>query len=269
MKRLSLRGRLALIILVPLLVISVLAGYWRYSVARGTAEELFDRTLLVSAVAISRDVAVSEGDAISPSTFQLMRETSGGQIFYHVHGPDGVFLTGYATPPVPPRDLARVADRPVFYNAQYRSGEVRVVRLRERVTTGAIEGFSTVTAWQSFAGREALARDLGLRAALLLGGMMASIAMLIWFGIRRGLAPLTDLQSAISKRSSDDLSPIKRVVPEEVTGLVGTLNGLFGQLSTAMQSRDMFIANAAHQLRNPIAAVVSSTEAATISEDVG
>jgi len=262
MKRLSLRARLALIILVPLFLISLLAGYWRYSVARETAEELFDRTLLVSAVAISRDVAVSGGDVISPSTFQLVRETSGGPIFYHVHGPDGVFLTGYATPPVPPVELARIAGRPVFYHARYRGDEVRVVRLRERDSIGTIEGFSTVTAWQSFAGRDALARELGLRAALLLAGMMASIAALVWFGIRLGLSPLTDLQAAISQRSSDDLRPIKRVVPEEVKGLVGTLNGLFDQLFGAMQSRDVFIANAAHQLRNPIAAVVSSTEAA-------
>jgi two-component system sensor histidine kinase TctE len=262
MRRWSLRARLALIILLPLLLISLIAGYWRYSVARQTAEELFDRTLLMSAVAISRDVAVSEGDAISPATTQLMRETSGGRIFYHVNAPDGVYVTGYATPPVPPLDLAKVAERPVFYRARYRGSDVRVVRLRERSAFGVVEGFATVTAWQSFAGREALARELGVRAALLLVGMMASIAALIWFGIRLGLSPLTELQAAVSQRSSDDLRPIRRPVPVEVKGLVSTLNGLFGQLSKAMQSKDEFIANAAHQLRNPIAAVLSTTQAA-------
>jgi two-component system sensor histidine kinase TctE len=163
---------------------------------------------------------------------------------------------------VPPLDLAKVAERPVFYRARYRGGDVRVARLRERSAFGVVEGFATVTAWQSFAGREALARELGVRAALLLVGMMASIAALIWFGIRLGLSPLTELQAAVSQRSSDDLRPIRRPVPVEVKGLVSTLNGLFGQLSKAMQSKDEFIANAAHQLRNPIAAVLSTTQAA-------
>lgn len=262
MKRFSLRARLALIILLPLLLISIVAGYWRYSVARETAEQVFDRTLLLSAIAISRDVTVSDGDAISPATTALMRDTSGGRIFYHVHGPDGVFITGYATPPVPPLDVAKIAEKPVFYRARYRGADVRVVRLRERSNIGGVEGFSTVTAWQSYEGREALAKELGRRATLLLAGMMASIAILVWFGIRFGLSPLTDLQAAVSQRSTDDLRTIKRVVPTEVKGLVATLNGLFEQLAGAIQSRDAFIANAAHQLRNPIAAVLSSTEAA-------
>ena len=114
----------------------------------------------------------------------------------------------------------------------------------------------------SFAGREALARELGLRAALLLAGVMAAMAAVVWFGVRVGLSPLIDLQAAVSERSSDDLRPIKRSVPVEVQGLVGTLNGLFSQVSETLQSKDTFIANAAHQLRNPIAAVQSTTEAA-------
>ena len=262
MTRRSLRARLVLIILFPLLLISVIAGYWRYSVARMTAEEVFDRTLLVAAVAISRDASVIEGDVLSPATAQLMREASGGQVFYHVHAPDGVFLTGYATPPVPPLELAKVAERPVFYRAIYRGADVRVVRLRERGSIGPIAGFSTATVWQSYAGREALARELGLRAALLLAGIMTAMAAVVWFGVRIGLSPLIDLQAAVSERSSDDLRPIKRSVPVEVKGLVGTLNGLFTQVSGTLESKDSFIANAAHQLRNPIAAVQSTTEAA-------
>lgn len=102
MKVLSLRSRLALIILVPLILISIIAGFWRFIVALQTAEDLFERTLLASSLAIARDIDISAGDALSETARDLLRDTSGGQIFYHVNGPDGVYVTGYATPPVAP-----------------------------------------------------------------------------------------------------------------------------------------------------------------------
>ena len=67
-KAISLRLRLFLVILPPLLVVSVLLGLWRYEVAQQTSEDLFDRSLLAAALAISRDITISDGDALSPST---------------------------------------------------------------------------------------------------------------------------------------------------------------------------------------------------------
>ena len=102
MKPSSLRARLTLIILPPLLIISLIAGAWQFHSTTLRAESIFDKGLLSAAIAISRDVALSDGDAISPSTRRLLADTSGGTIFYHVFAPDGVFVTGYSTPPVLP-----------------------------------------------------------------------------------------------------------------------------------------------------------------------
>ena len=69
------------------------------------------------------------------------------------------------------------------------------------------------------------------------------------------------LEQAIARRSSTDLEPIRRAVPLETRGLVQTLNRLFDQVSRRISSKDEFISNAAHQLRNPIAGVLALAEA--------
>ena len=257
----SLRLRLGALILVPLLVISLLAGLWRFEAARRTAEELFDRSLFAVTLAVSRDFAATGGDALSVATRDLIREASGGEVFYHVAGPDGVLVTGYAYPPPPPPE-ARGADGPVLFDASHRGEPVRVSRLRELTTVDGISGYATVTAWQTLAAREALTLRLALRAALLMSVLVATVAGVVWFGIRLGLKPLADLQQAIALRSSDELGPIRRPIPPEVAGVVKTLNTLFHQLSRTLAARDAFIADAAHQLRNPVAAVLSLAQAA-------
>lgn len=77
----SLRLRLFILILTPLVLLAILLGYWRYTVARETAQELFDDSLLSAGLAISRDVAVSDGDALSPTTRSLIRDASGERFF--------------------------------------------------------------------------------------------------------------------------------------------------------------------------------------------
>ncbi len=256
----SLRLRLLLVLLGPLVVLSVALGYWRYTVALQTAESLFDRTLLATALAISRDVAVSDGDALLPSTLDLMRDASGGEIFYHVTGPGGIYVTGYAYPPVSPRIGDPDPPRTEYYEAVYRGESVRVVRIIEDVALNA-PGASIVTVWQNLRDRNLLARQLALRAAGLMGVLLASLAFLVWFGVDIGLRPLRSLQQAIKARSPEDMSPIRRAVPQEVQGIVATLNQLFGRVERSITAHQAFISDAAHQLRNPAAAVLSMAEA--------
>ena len=257
---LSLRLRLLLLLLVPLILVSIALGYWRYSAALQTAETLFDRTLLATSLAISRDVAVSGGDALLPSTLDLIRDASGGEIFYHVTGPAGSYVTGYAYAPVPPRIDNTAPPRTEYYEAVYRGEPVRVVRVIEDVAIDAT-GASVVTVWQNVGDRNHFARELALRAVGLMGALLAALAVLVWFGVNIGLRPLRDLQQAIRARSPEDLSPIKRPVPLEVKGIVGTLNQLFGRVEHSMTAHQAFISDAAHQLRNPVAAVLSMAEA--------
>ncbi|AXS42153.1 sensor histidine kinase [Breoghania sp. L-A4] len=258
----SLRARLMIVILVPLVLISLLAGFWRFTAARSTSELLFDRTLVALTLAIARDVVVSGGDALSPATLDLMRDTSGGGLFYHVNGPDGVFLTGYAYPPAMPIDFKAVTNVPVLFEAVYRGGAVRVARLSEMVTFDGVSGYSTVTVWQSMAAREAFALQLALRAALVMGLLIVTVGGVVWFGVNIGLRPLIELEGAIATRSPDDLSVIRRRVPVEVSGIVDILNTLFGEVSRAIVTRNRFISDAAHQMRNPVAGILSMAVAA-------
>ncbi|MEX0369442.1 MAG: sensor histidine kinase [Tateyamaria sp.] len=264
---LSLRGRLTAIILVPLMGVAVAVGLWQLNNARQTATDVFDKRLLVAALAVANDVAISGGDALSPRTGNILTDTSGGPMFYHVYAPDGVIVAGYATPPVGIPRPSDEASAPNYFQASYLGRSVRGVRLQNRTQIDGFAGVFTTTVWQYASVRTAFVRDLVMRAMLAIAGMIAALALIVWFGVRYGLRPLTDLESAIASRTSDELSPIKRAVPVEVAGIVTTLNRLFGQVTQSMTAQSEFISNAAHQLRNPIAGVLSLAEAVNSAPD--
>ena len=258
---LSLRGRLTAIILVPLLLVAAFVGYWQLTNARQTATNVFDKSLLAAALAVANDVTISGGDALSARTRDILADTSGGQVFYHVYAPDGVIVAGYATPP---SGIPRPSDEaagPNYFDATYLGRTVHGVRLENRTEIDGFAGVFTTTVWQDAAVRENFVRDLLNRSLLAIAGLIASLALIVWFGVRVGLRPLTDLEAAIASRNSDELAPIQRAVPVEVRGIVKTLNRLFGQVTRSMTAQSEFISNAAHQLKNPIAGVLALAEA--------
>lgn len=257
----SLRSRLILIILSPLLLIALVAGVWQFHNTTNRAENIFDRGLLSAALAISRDIAVSDGDALSPSTRQLINDTSGGELFYHVFAPDGVFVTGYSTPPVAPKTDGVQSDQPHYYNANYQGDEVRVLRFQDGTTVSGVSGIFNITVWQSADVRSDFVLEVVLRSFAVILLLVVSAAFVVWFGVAFGLRPLKDLEQAIAKRSPTELEPIRRPVPIEARSLVETLNTLLDRISRRISSKDEFIANAAHQLRNPIAGVLALAEA--------
>ena len=257
----SLRLRLTVIILLPLMVIALAVGFWQVRDARTQAADIFDRSLLTVALAVTADVARSNGNALSMETRDLLEDTSGGPVFYHVHAPNGYYVTGFATPPVRQSPDALTDDPYSYYNSTYYGEEVRALRLRDVTTVDGITGTFIITVWQRVEVRDALMHDLARRAFTVMAVLIGTVALVVWFGVLRGLRPLTDLEDAISQRSSDDLSPIRRPVPPEIRGLVRRLNLLFGQVEASMARQAVFISNAAHQLRNPIAGVLAMAEA--------
>lgn len=262
----SLRGRLTLVILLPLMLVALLVGVWAYRDAQQNAADRFDRSLLSTALAISRDIAVSGGDALSQETRDLLRDTSGGAVFYHVYAPDGVFVTGYATPPVPPQtDDPETAK---YYDAEYLSGTVRALRLTQQASVDGLSGLFTFTVWQSTTVRDGFVQSRTIPVFSIIAVLVGALIVIVWFGVRRGLAPLLDLEEAIARRSVDDLSPIKRRIPQEVSGIVGRFNNLLGELSASIRAKDAFISDASHQLRNPIAGVIALTDSVAKAKDM-
>ena len=263
----SLRMRLTLIILLPILFVAVIAGAWQLSNARSTAAEVFDRSLMSAALAVARDVEVSGGDALSERTRDILADTSGGTVFYHVYAPDGVIVAGYATPPVGisagnPEDA-----EPRYFDASYLGRPVHGVRLQTQAEIDGFSGVFTTTVWQDRQVRTAFVRELMVQPLVGLGGIIVALALIVWFGVKLGLRPLLDLENAIETRSGEELSPIQRAVPHEVEGIVDTLNLLFDQVSKTMATQSEFISNAAHQLRNPIAGVLSLAESISGARD--
>lgn len=260
-RTLSLRARLTLIILCPLMLIALAVGYWAYRDAQTRAAERFDLSLLSTVLAISRDTALSGGDALSPETRDLLRDTSGGSVYYHVYAPDGVYVTGYATPPVPKDGSINRAEQQTFFDANYRGVPVRALRFTDIMTFDGLSGQFTFTVWQEMSVLRGFVESLSRQTFFVISTLLLALALIVWFGVRIGLTPLLDLQTAIARRSSDDLAPIQRAVPAEVKGIVGTLNSLLMELAATLRAKDEFISNAAHQLRNPIAGVLSMSEA--------
>ena len=256
----SLRLRLTAIILVPVMMIAGLAGLWQLDNARKTAADVFDRSLLSAALAVANDVAFSGGD-------DILASTSGGSVFYHVYAPDGVIVAGYATPPVGIPQTRNEAAVPTYFDAIYQGRDVSGVRIQTRTEIEGFTGIFTTTVWQDQNVRATFVRDLVLRSFIVISGLITALALTVWFGIHHGLRPLTALEEAIEARSTDELSPIRRAVPAEVEGIVETLNRLFSQVSRSMTAQSEFIADAAHQLRNPIAGVLSLAEAVVQAPD--
>lgn len=264
-RSLSLRLRLTLIILIPLLAIAAAVAIWASGDAQARAADRFDRSLLVTALGISRDTAISGGDVLSRETRDLLRNTSGGPVFYHVYAPDGVFVTGYATPPVPPGGGLE-AQGYTYFDATYLGQPVRAVRFADGMDIDGLSGEFTFTVWQDLSLRDGFVQSLSQRTYAVMATLVAAVALIVWFGVRFGLRPLLDLEQAIARRGADDLAPIRRAIPEEVQGIVGRLNALLSEMSATIRAKDSFISDAAHQLRNPIAGVLALSEAVAASK---
>ncbi len=260
--RLSLRGRLFLLLILPLIAVAVAASFARYVAANRMSQELYDNTLLAVALTISRDVVLSEGDVLTETLLDELTTALGDPVYYRITGPGGSFVTGYSDPPdLPGADIFDGA-RPVFFDSVSLGRPVRAVVLREFISEPQFGGWVTVEVWQTTSQRQALSRELVAQTIQLLGSVLLTAIVILWFGIKLGLKPLLDLRDAIGSRSADDLRPIQRWVPPELRPLVATTNSLFERLAQAFALRDSFISDAAHQMRNPVAAMQSQAEAA-------
>lgn len=267
MKRWSLRSRLFVLIVLPLIVIASVAAVARYVMAERTSQRLYDNTLLAVALTISRDVVLSEGDMLTEQLLDSLTNALGDPVYYRIEGPEGRFVTGYSSAPKRASTDHMETGIPYFYDSFSQGVPVRAVTLREFISEPQFGGWVTVDVWQTVNQREALSLQLLSQSIVLMAIVITAAGLLVWFGINIGLRPLLELREAVLARSPDDLGPIRRAVPKEVRSLVHAMNSLFSRLSEAFALRDAFISDAAHQLRNPIAAIQAQAEAATTASN--
>ena len=116
---------------------------------------------------------------------------------------------------------------------------------------------------EPLAGREYLARHITLKMLLPTFIVLPVLALLIWFGVGAGLRPLQQLKQEVRQRAANRLEPVAMAgVPEEVAPLAQALNDLFTRLQQAFESERRFTADAAHELRTPLAALKTQAQVA-------
>jgi two-component system sensor histidine kinase TctE len=270
----SLRGRLLRRLaglLALLLLLSSLSAYWS---ARHAADTAYDRTLLASARAIAAGLYTEQGHLkanvpyVALDTFAY---DSAGRIYYQVTDLQGSLVSGYEDLPGAPAGTPRTDDYPAlarYYDAEYRGQGVRLVSLLQPVSEPGVNGIAEIRVAETQGARERMARELLIGTLLRIGLLAGSALLLVWLAVSAALRPLDELRRSVASRSSEDLQPLPEAgMPRELGPLISALNQFNTRLHGLFERQSAFIADAAHELRTPLAALKARVELGLRSQD--
>lgn len=233
------------------------------------ADEAFDRVLIAAALSIADQVQLEEGFVtvdVPYSALAALDSTRLTRAFYRVAGPNGAFLSGYQD--LGERALPAAGPQPVFEDPTYRGVLLRLVTVGRYVATPDLSGWATVHVAETREGREALASDFTRQAIIPVAGLGLATLFLVWLGLGRAFAPFAELRTDLERRTSTDLAPLHGAYPREVMPIVGALNAFMGRLGANLETLRGLVADAAHQLRTPLAALRAQAEVARQEADV-
>ena len=255
----SVRGRLLVWLLGLLAALLAASGVAAYRTALAIATDAYDRSLLDPALAIAQQLRFDNNAVVldmPKAALEALRVDTSDRLFFSVVARGRLVVGQNALPPPP---AMPPADSPVFYNAVFLGEPVRVAAFA--VTSPG--GLVLVQAAETLVKRKRLVERV-LEAYAALGVAIFAVALLaVWIGVGRGLAPLEKLRAELATRSHRDLRPLPEGrAPEEVRPLVHELNELLGRLALSMELQQQFVADAAHQLRTPLAALQAQVDAA-------
>ena len=255
----SLFGEILDWMLTPLLLLWPISLALTWLVAQNLANKPFDRALVYNVQALAQFIQVAPGGrarfSLPQPASELLRADDADIVYYQVLGARGELLSGERDLPAPPSEFEPETDMnevPALRDAEFRGLPMRMAWVWV-----PIEGARAPALVQVAETRE---KRSVLAAEIIKGVMLPQFAilplavLLVWLALVRGIKPLSQLELRIRERRPDDLSPLDdHAVPQEVAPLVGSVNDLLTRLKDSIATQKRFLADAAHQLKTPLA----------------
>lgn len=252
----SLFGEILDWMLTPLLLLWPVSLALTWLVAQSIAGKPFDRALEYNVRALAQLVTVQGQKAVfylpQPAR-EILRADDSDHVYYQVLGARGELLSGERDFPLPAED-----ERPVAGEARLRDDEMRGLDVRVSYTWVRLDlpgdPVALVQVAETREKRSVLATEI-IKGVMLPQLVILPLAvLLVWLALVRGIKPLSELEERIRARKPDDLSPLDdKVVPLEVAPLVSSVNDLLTRLKDSIATQKRFLADAAHQLKTPLA----------------
>ena len=267
-KIISLKQTILRRLIIPLIFFVALETVLSYFVTLHYVDKTYDRWLLDSARSLAQEIKIKQADVsveLPVAALEIFKWDDLDNTYFKINSTAKGLIAGDSF--VPEALSTENWLSPVFFAAEIHGQPVRVVSMGVK-KAGTVDRFFVHVA-ETINKRKAMMIDI-LLADLLPQLVLVLLACLyLLSGLKRGLKPLQVLARQISKRSPRDLSPIEDAhVFAEVRTLTDTINGLLYSLAEAITAQQRFVANAAHQLRTPLAGLVLQAERAFREQDL-
>lgn len=254
----SLRARLLLLLLSATLLLWSVAGVLSFFEAHHEIEELFDAQLASSARILLAQAGHAPGEIKVGSATEFHKYER--KIAFQIWDEHGRQLLRSAN--APPQ--ATAGERRGFHDVWAGSHKWRVFSHWDE------ERRLWVQVAESYEVRDELTEAIAAQLFYPLVFALPLLAFLVWLGVGKGLAPLQRVAAEVSRRAPQHLSQLKADgVPSEIRPLVAALNALLVRLGLALENERRFTADAAHELRTPLAGVKTQAQVALRATDDG
>ncbi|OPF64914.1 MULTISPECIES: sensor histidine kinase [Hydrogenophaga] len=261
----SLFGEILDWMLTPLLLLWPLSLALTWFVAQSIASKPFDRALEFNLQALTQFV-VTKDDKVSfnltPQARDLLKADDSDLVYYQLRDARQGVISGEADFPPPPDTSVPAAGRVLLRDDEVRGDEVRVAYTWLARHSDPSQLVLMQVA-ETKGKRSTLATEI-IKGVMVPQFVILPLAvLLVWLALVRGIRPLSDLEQKIRARKPDDLSPIEEsFIPQEVAPLVSSINDLLTRLTASLTTQKRFLADAAHQLKTPLAGLRMQAELA-------
>ena len=252
----SLFGEILDWMLTPLLLLWPVSLVLTWLVAQGIAGRPFDRALEYNVGALAQLITIKNNHAsftLPLPARELLRADDADTVYYQVLGAKGEYLSGERELPLPPDDEKTVVGEVRIRDAELRGNDLKVAYMWVKLDLPQSRP-ALVQVAETMDKRSVLATEIVKGVMLPQFVILPLAVLLVWLALLQAIKPLNRLEERIRARSPDDLSPLDvEAVPLEVAPLVSSVNDLLMRLKDSIATQKRFLADAAHQLKTPLA----------------